>query len=73
MKIDAGTKAFKLIKHRASYLVYQVAGNGSLLQLVNSNGDPVVVRSVIHLRDRLGALVSKGKITDGIQHLPIGF
>lgn len=73
MKIDPNTKAFKLVKFQANYHVYQVAANGAMLQLLNNNQTPVVVGSVIELRNRLGRLSSKGFIPYEMFNLPIGF
>ena len=73
MKIDPNTKAFKLVKFQANYHVYQVAANGATLQLLNNNQTPVVVGSVIELRNRLGRLSSKGLIPYEMFNLPIGF
>lgn len=73
MKIDPNTKAFKLVKFQALYHVFQVSCSGKLLQLTYNNGNPVLVRSVIDLREKLGIYVSKGKIEEAFLYLPIGF
>ncbi len=71
MKIDPNTKCFKLVKYQASYRVHMVAENGNSLPLIANNGQPVLVRSVKALRDRLGRLASAGRIEEQFFNVPI--